>query len=64
MSDDLYGADSHLEMAYEDANGAALPEHLLHEESEDIYAGTAASDDSDDEYDREADYWMWSGNGE
>lgn len=32
--------DSHLEMEYEDRNGS-----YLHEESEDIYAGTAASDD-------------------
>jgi len=59
--------DTHLEMDYEDRNGSALPEHLMHEESEDIYAGTAANDDpegmeslADVEYDREADSWMWS----
>jgi hypothetical protein len=33
--DDLYGADNHLEAAYEDANGAALPEHREVEIDED-----------------------------
>jgi hypothetical protein len=70
------GEDEHLEMDYEDRNGSALPEHLLGEESEDIYAGTAALDDVDgdyedgdagpaptDDYDREEDYWKYSGDG-
>lgn len=50
------GEDDHLEMDYEDRNGSALPEHLMGEESEDIYAGTGASDDSDKEY-AAGDYW-------
>lgn len=37
MDDDLYGCDSHLEMAYEDANGSALPEHLTYEDLEDAF---------------------------
>lgn len=49
--DELCGVDAHLEMAYEDANGSALPEHFLHEEGEDIYAGTGFNDDPDDDYD-------------
>jgi hypothetical protein len=37
--------DDHLEMDYEDRNGSTLPEHLMGEEGEDIYAGTGANDD-------------------
>lgn len=57
--DELYGIDSHLEMAYEDANGSALPEHLQEDDDVDL-----VDDEEYTEYDRETDYWMWSGNGE
>ncbi len=61
--------DDHLEMAYEDANG-----HFEDDTSDaDVFEMRALAgdddvdlddDDEDDgSYDREADYWSWSGNG-
>ena len=58
MSDDLSGADDHLEAAYEDANGSALPEHLAYDNDDDYDVADDTVDDGD--YNREADYWMWS----
>lgn len=58
--DDLFGADAHLEAAYEDANGGQLDtgvESETYHEDDDI---DVDSDDDDDSYDREADYWKWS----
>lgn len=54
MNDDLFGADSHLEAAYEDANGGTVELR----EDDDVYE--EIDDEEFTEYDREVDYWKWS----